>query len=165
MYTTWFIRVSPESNVASFSFLCGTVLKNSAQQPSPGPKREPLSLMQSLRGVGPFFWFDNGGKVYVLAVMSLLLNLRAGGAALIELVLVTAQTPMRFSLGAKFPVSEPSPSVELRKNSVPPLAVEAPAAGEMDGHTVKLLNWPSTGLSNDTMAGVMPAISCALDNA
>ncbi len=42
-----------------------------------------------------------------------------------ELVFVIAQTPMRFSLGAVFPVSEPSPNVELRKNSVPPLSLDA----------------------------------------
>src|SRR6476619_438440 len=98
--------------------------------------------------------------------MSLLLNRRCGLAESIELVLVSAHTPMRFSLAAVLPVSDPSPSVELRKNSVPPLAFDACPAGEMAGHTVKLRNGPSAGPSKDTIFGVVaPSMRSTLENA
>jgi len=119
------MRVSLESKEERCSFFAGLVLTTNAQQPKPGPKSEPLSLRHSPSGIGPAFCCALGGKVYLLAVMSRLVNLKLGAAELIELVFVIAQTPIRFSLGAKFPVSDPSPRVELRKNSVPPLSVRA----------------------------------------
>ena len=80
---------------------------------------------QSRNGAGPSFWVAFGGMVYVFARISLLLSLKFGSTESSELVLVIAHTPIRFSLGAKFPVSEPSPNVELRKYSVPPLPASA----------------------------------------
>src|SRR3954471_4149871 len=103
VYTTWFILVSLESSMARSECAGAGGAKNIAQQPrlSPvmgsTPNRSLVSLRQSRCGVGPSFCVASGGSVYLLAWISLLLSCNVGFGESIELVLVIAQTPIRFS--------------------------------------------------------------------
>src|SRR3989442_15296732 len=113
------MRVSFEPGVDSTWLWAGSGgLKRNRQQPGPNGVGIFVSLMHCPSGKSPGFWFAFGGNTYVSLLISLLPSTSDGLALFRDDVFESDQSAILFAVPVGLPVSEPSPAIELRKNSV-----------------------------------------------
>jgi hypothetical protein len=95
-----------------------------------------VSLMQSRKGVEPFFWFEGAGTEYRPTLTTVLVSLILGDAELRDCVSVSAHTTRSREVWLSSGLTS-SAALELMKNSVPPACKLNAPFGAVAGQTVK----------------------------